>query len=686
MRIEPTRRAYYVFADVSCANKLLRGGIFEMKQHRFLTNCCAFLLIIISVNPVFGQVDFPKYLAGNSWDTTRWTLDHSAYATIDTQSFKGINDNGLKVIYDLYPGYPDSSGWVTIHKDYTGGWTENTPVVLFIKTSAESDIELKFIDDDGSVFLKRYSMKDNYLGWNLVVVYLRDTHYGWGGDSSFGTMSGFEISFTGKGSGTVLIDEIGFGKQGLPSGVFIDPYWETEYGFYQRRDFYVHQEDTLVLEYLKVLQDSSSSNHEVLPNQDHLPWVSTYNNALAAMVFVMKNQKERAEHILNFYASRIDSTNQDSLTQAFFVNRQARGFYQQMLISNYSRGDDSMPRWIGDNAWLLLAYKQYENKYGHKAEYDTVAGFICNLLKSFYKPVDDSSGYIQTGWQKGDTFFDTTGHKEGNIDCYAALKSCGEKEYTKKIGNWLKAQLQGNDLWLDNYTWRALAFGVQADSILSIAEYDTRFRKKVYVHGDSLYGFYPYPNGAATNVWTEGVGQMACAQWNFGDRYRGYFYANQFDPLVLHYTLFGKSIATLPYVANRSGEYSWIDTTIGAVSSSAWYVFAKNGFNPMSIDTVGIVGVFTSAQAVPQHYGLHQNFPNPFNPKTVIGYQLSVNSKVGLRVYDMLGRIVATLVDEEKPAGTYTVTFDASRLSSGVYFYRLQANSFVETKKFILLR
>jgi lysophospholipase L1-like esterase len=101
-------------------------------------------------------------------------------------------------------------------------------------------------------------------------------------------------------------------------------------------------------------------------------------------------------------------------------------------------------------------------------------------------------------------------------------------------------------------------------------------------------------------------------------------------------------------------------------------------------------------------YVLQQNYPNPFNPKTVISYQLAVMSRLTLKVYDILGRHVMTLVDEERPAGTYTVTFDASKLSSGVYFYRLQARSttgqpdsrlaggqagsFVDTKKFVLLR
>jgi len=85
-------------------------------------------------------------------------------------------------------------------------------------------------------------------------------------------------------------------------------------------------------------------------------------------------------------------------------------------------------------------------------------------------------------------------------------------------------------------------------------------------------------------------------------------------------------------------------------------------------------------------YNLEQNYPNPFNPSTVISYQLPVTSKVVLKVYDVLGNEVATLVNEEKSSGNYEVEFNASGLTSGIYFYQLQAGSFVETKKMVLLK
>jgi len=89
---------------------------------------------------------------------------------------------------------------------------------------------------------------------------------------------------------------------------------------------------------------------------------------------------------------------------------------------------------------------------------------------------------------------------------------------------------------------------------------------------------------------------------------------------------------------------------------------------------------------IPGEYDLMQNYPNPFNPSTTIRYSIPEANFATIKVYDMLGNEVTTLVNEEQSAGNYEVEFNASELSSGIYFYKLQAGSFVETKKMILLR
>ena len=83
---------------------------------------------------------------------------------------------------------------------------------------------------------------------------------------------------------------------------------------------------------------------------------------------------------------------------------------------------------------------------------------------------------------------------------------------------------------------------------------------------------------------------------------------------------------------------------------------------------------------------MRQNCPNPFNPTTGIEFRIVDFGFVSLKVYDILGNEIATLMNEEKPAGSYEVEYSATGLTSGIYFYKLQAGSFVATKKMILLR
>jgi hypothetical protein len=89
---------------------------------------------------------------------------------------------------------------------------------------------------------------------------------------------------------------------------------------------------------------------------------------------------------------------------------------------------------------------------------------------------------------------------------------------------------------------------------------------------------------------------------------------------------------------------------------------------------------------LPSEYELQQNYPNPFNPSTTFKYSIAKQSSVLIRIYDLIGNEIETLVNEEKPVGTYELTWNANNLPSGVYFYQLQAGDFVETKKMILMK
>jgi hypothetical protein len=107
--------------------------------------------------------------------------------------------------------------------------------------------------------------------------------------------------------------------------------------------------------------------------------------------------------------------------------------------------------------------------------------------------------------------------------------------------------------------------------------------------------------------------------------------------------------------------------------------------NALGMDTL-LVGVEDETNDMPSDYKLEQNYPNPFNPSTTIKFSIPENSTVELTVYNQLGEFIQTLVNEEKSAGNYEITFNAQNLSSGVYFYQIKANNFVSTKKLVLLK
>ena len=148
------------------------------------------------------------------------------------------------------------------------------------------------------------------------------------------------------------------------------------------------------------------------------------------------------------------------------------------------------------------------------------------------------------------------------------------------------------------------------------------------------------------------------------------------------------------YLTEDDGK-SWIKLFDGRVDlirldyNEPRYIYFGTKFGLMRMRDSIVVDVEDEPDNITSDYILSQNYPNPFNPTTNIGFQIASVSGggfVSLKVYDVLGREVATLVNEEKPAGSYKVEFDASSLASGIYFYRIQAGCFAQTKKMIVLK
>ena len=150
--------------------------------------------------------------------------------------------------------------------------------------------------------------------------------------------------------------------------------------------------------------------------------------------------------------------------------------------------------------------------------------------------------------------------------------------------------------------------------------------------------------------------------------------------------------------SENMNEWKRIGFVNGAGNSSTQKAYsfsekiAESGKYLYRLKQIDIGGTFEYSSIVeaqvgnPQFFSLSQNYPNPFNPSTKIQYQIPSSSRISLKVYDVIGNEVATLVDEYKPAGNYEIEFGAENLSSGIYFYKLQTNNFFESKKMILLR
>ena len=122
----------------------------------------------------------------------------------------------------------------------------------------------------------------------------------------------------------------------------------------------------------------------------------------------------------------------------------------------------------------------------------------------------------------------------------------------------------------------------------------------------------------------------------------------------------------------------------GGVASSANYI-SRVGVWYQFVDVITSVAQ-SESDVIPKEFRLDQNYPNPFNPATTIQFALPRESQVKLKLFDILGREVTTLVDEELEPGEYKVVFEAKGLTSGVYFYRIIIEGFVRTKKLTLLK
>lgn len=166
------------------------------------------------------------------------------------------------------------------------------------------------------------------------------------------------------------------------------------------------------------------------------------------------------------------------------------------------------------------------------------------------------------------------------------------------------------------------------------------------------------------------------------------------DPLRTNLLFVGSDVGAY-YSTNTGQSWSFLGSGLPMVSvydlkihpTARYLVAGTHGRSMYKIDLAGIIGINSSANNIASGFSLGQNYPNPFNPSTVISYNLGSKENISLTVFNALGKAVETLVNKEQNAGHYSVTFDGTGLSSGIYFYKLEAGGrLVSTKRMILLK
>ena len=239
---------------------------------------------------------------------------------------------------------------------------------------------------------------------------------------------------------------------------------------------------------------------------------------------------------------------------------------------------------------------------------------------------------------------------------------------------------------------RTFALSISGNKIIMTCGYNTAYLKSTYI---GTIG-----SDASQITWTAGLDAPIALSRPAGTSYGGFSFLVGGDTN-------GTGVKnTKIFVYNVSGN-AWFNQILNAPNPSSNMmnavtvkcindtarIFQPGGYGAAAFanfDVTGcgspLTGNSNYSEVLPKSYSLSQNYPNPFNPVTKISYALPKSGLVTLKIYDMLGREVAVLVNDIKAAGTYSVDFNASALSSGAYFYRLESNGFIDTKKMMLVK
>jgi hypothetical protein len=329
--------------------------------------------------------------------------------------------------------------------------------------------------------------------------------------------------------------------------------------------------------------------------------------------------------------------------------------------------------WVGDQAWWVMALREYSAKSGSAG-----AAASANAGADWLAAKIDPSGKVVPG-------------TEGNVDVWWAMIASERYTEADLIQNYLLTEVWDPDLqywWrgygeypdpviaMDAATWVGEFAGTNRVNHPEMARAALSFVRRTLVTADTTGALCGFDGMGPVSVWCEGTAQFVSAG---GEDAQGFL-----DMLLS----LQRSDGGMPgSPEDWSGScFGWLSTWSG-IAPTAWMYFALTR-SPFPADTILTIN---DRSGTSRNFELHQNYPNPFNPSTSITYVLHTSSDVTLKVYNLLGQEVKTLVSGHQSAGTKSAVWDGrdnpgNPVSSGMYVYKIEAGSFIRAHKMVLLR
>ncbi len=331
----------------------------------------------------------------------------------------------------------------------------------------------------------------------------------------------------------------------------------------------------MVYEWLKSLQLSNG----LLESAEDSNFVSLYDNSLAAIVFSFKGDFDRAEKIFDFFNQNLESE-----------MKQSPGGFGQARDREGIPLDGTPHRWLGDNAWLLIALNNYHHLAGNR-KYGKLAVAIEKWIRSLQ---DEEDGGVWGGFDKdGKQISKVT---EGTIDAFNAVS--GYDSFHRKALHFLKTKYWDTNektflAWkehpqykfaLDLHPWGYCGFPNMPRSLLEQAD---RYRttKIAAINKKNITGFCFDVD--RDTIWLEGTGEMVVAYRTAGIDYMAEYYIRELEKMIVASPR-NPTLGGIPYATNKATGYGGGELWEGAeqnpcISSSAWYLFGKWGYDPMAI-------------------------------------------------------------------------------------------------------